>query len=444
MDAAALFLDLHYSDLPQPVRDRAQMCLLDLTAIAIGGAQTPLARIIADHAHCQFGGAHPMLLDGRGASPAGVALAAGMTIDALDGHDGFNPAKGHAGCGVLSALLAYAQATGRMSGAAFLTALVAGYEAACRIALVQHASVPDYHTSGSWVAVACAGLGARYLDLGADALAHALGIAEYHGPRSQMMRVIDHPTMLKDGSGWGAMAGVSAAYLAKAGFTGAPALTMATDHKAWSDLGQRWLILEQYFKPYPVCRWAHAPVEAGLSLCRAHGLQSAHIVRITVETFHESIRLAKADPATTEEAQYSTSFPLAVALARGGIAPSDVAGAALADPEIRRLSAATTLVEHPEANAAFPLTRRARVTLTLTDGREITSAWHQPRWDAEAPPTKEEIRQKYLQIAEPALGMQRASELKEAVARLPEEGLAPYLRLITQPISPRTTSGSAA
>ena len=54
-------------------------------------------------------------------------------------------------------------------------------------------------------------------------LRHALGIAEFHAPRSQMMRCIDYPTMLKDGSGWGAMAGVSAAYLAADGFTGAPA-----------------------------------------------------------------------------------------------------------------------------------------------------------------------------------------------------------------------------
>ena len=44
--------------------------------------------------------------------------------------------------------------------------------------------------------------------------------------RGQMMRCIDHPTMLKDGSGWGAMCGVSAAYLAADGFTGAPAVTV--------------------------------------------------------------------------------------------------------------------------------------------------------------------------------------------------------------------------
>ena len=56
-----------------------------------------------------------------------------------------------------------------------------------------------------------------------ERLRHAFGIAEYHGPRSQMMRCIDFPTMVKDGSDWGAAVGVSAAYLARDGFTGAPA-----------------------------------------------------------------------------------------------------------------------------------------------------------------------------------------------------------------------------
>ena len=79
-----------------------------------------------------------------------------------------------------------------------------------------------------------------------------MGIAEYHGPRSQMMRCMDHPTMVKDGSDWGAMCGVSAARMAKAGFTGAPALTLQTEH--WQHLGADLLILQQYFKPYPVCR----------------------------------------------------------------------------------------------------------------------------------------------------------------------------------------------
>ena len=74
------------------------------------------------------------------------------------------------------------------------------------------------------MAVAVAGVIARIYGLGAQASWQAMGIAEYHGPRSQMMRVIDYTTMLKDGSGWGAMAGVSAVEMAALGFTGAPAL----------------------------------------------------------------------------------------------------------------------------------------------------------------------------------------------------------------------------
>ena len=84
-----------------------------------------------------------------------------------------------------------------------MTRLVIGYEIATRAGLALHASVSDYHTSGAWNALAAAAIGARALKLDADWTRHALGIAEYNGPRSQMMRCIDHPTMVKDGSGWG-------------------------------------------------------------------------------------------------------------------------------------------------------------------------------------------------------------------------------------------------
>ena len=80
-----------------------------------------------------------------------------------------------------------------------------------------HGTVSDYHTSGAWVAVAVAALGVRLAGGDADTLRQAIGIAEYHGPRSQMMREIDNPTMLHDGSGWGAMVGVTSADLALAG-----------------------------------------------------------------------------------------------------------------------------------------------------------------------------------------------------------------------------------
>jgi hypothetical protein len=71
--------------------------------------------------------------------------------------------------------------------------------------------VSDYHTSGAWNALGVAALGCR-LRACPDTLRHALGIAEYHGPRSQMMREIANPTMLHDGSGMGALVGMMAAF----------------------------------------------------------------------------------------------------------------------------------------------------------------------------------------------------------------------------------------
>ena len=114
----------------------------------------------------------------------------------------------------------------------------------------------------------CAAVTARRLGLNEDQTRHALGIAEYHGPRLPMMRGVDYPTMVKDGSGWGAMAGVSAGLMAGSGFTGAPALTVEGADVAgiWADLGDRWLITEQYFKPYAVCRWAQPAIAGALAL----------------------------------------------------------------------------------------------------------------------------------------------------------------------------------
>jgi 2-methylcitrate dehydratase PrpD len=210
-----------------------------------------------------------------------------------------------------------------------------------------------------------------------------MGIAEYHGPRSQMMRCIDFPTMTKDGA-YGAMTGVSAVYLAQDGFTGAPALTIEQDDiqpDIWADLGDNWLVTQQYFKPYPVCRWAQAPIEGVLALRRAHNLTAADVENLSVETFHESCRLATRFPKTPEEAQYSTSFPAAVALVHGDVAPHHLVDDALNDSEVLRLSGAMDFTENDQANEAFPIRRYARTTLTLRDGRELQSDWMEPIWD---------------------------------------------------------------
>ena len=318
--------DTRFEDLSDDAVRFAKRHILDLLGTAVGGTKTDLSRIIRDHAAQHFAAGKKsarMVFDGRAVSPAGAALAGGMTIDALDGHDGQKLTKGHVGCGVFPVALALAEAEGVSDAQELLTSIVIGYELGSRAGIALHRTASDYHTSGAWVAVACAALGARALRLDQAKTREAVGIAEYHGPRSQMMRCIDHPTMVKDGSGWGAMAGVSAAYLAADGFTGAPAITVENDDVAdlWSDLGTRWYLFEQYIKLFPVCRWAQPPLQAALNLRQQHNLTSADIERVEVTTFHQSLRLAVRRPQTTEQAQYSTSFPTAAGLVRSRVGP---------------------------------------------------------------------------------------------------------------------------
>ncbi len=427
MNSAFRFIhDLRYDDLPEDVLRQAQRCLLDLIGTAAGGSVTDTSRLIRDHAARHFGagsgsGAR-LMLDGRRVSPPGAALAGGLMIDSLDCHDGHVLTKGHAGVAILPSLLALMDAEGDVSPREFLTALVLGYEIGTRAGIALHTTGCDFHSSGAWGATGCAALGARWLRLSEAQTREAIGIAEYHGPRSQIMRVVDHPTMVKDGSGWGAMAGLSAAYLAADGFTGAPALTWEADEVAdiWADVGSRWRILEQYFKAYPVCRWAQPAIEAALSLQRAHHLTVDQIGRVEVVTFHEGTRLSTRIPVSSDEAQYSLPFSVAAALVRGQVGAAEVSGAALYDAAILRVSEAIVLTEDEGYNAKFPVERWAHVVFHLPDGSVLRSAPLEARGGELNPLSDDDLREKYWRLAEPVLGTSRAQQIETCVARLVE------------------------
>jgi len=446
-----LFEFIHHTrhdQLPPHVLAQARRCVLDLLGVAAGGTQTQLSGIIRQHAADHFGsggqGAR-MLFDGRRVSSVGAALAGGMTIDSLDAHDGHVLTKGHVGVAVLPAILAFADALQSidalqsMDGREFLTQIVVGYEIATRAGIALHATACDYHTSGAWNTIACAALGARNLRLGPQKTREAMGIAEYHGPRSQMMRCIDHPTMVKDGSGWGAMAGVSAAYLAADGFTGAPALTLEADEVApiWADLGERWLILDQYFKPYPVCRWAQPAVEAALSLARAHHLKSTTIQSVQVWSFHEACRLATRLPTTTEQAQYSLPYSVASALRHGILGAIEVSDAALADAETQRLSNTMVLQEHSPYNNRFPAERWAHVRVTLLDGTTLDSEPAIARGNPENALPDDEINEKFLALSKPVVGALRAGQISATLFQVDQagSGFEEFLNLALEPVS---------
>jgi 2-methylcitrate dehydratase PrpD len=430
-------------DIPKPVMERAALLLLDTLGICIAATPMEAGVLGRETAYRLYGSSDPamtarMMFDGRPASLAGAAFAAATQTDNLDGHDGFNPVKGHIGVAAVPTLAVIAQHMPELTGPEALATLVVGYEIAGRAGLALHGTVSDYHTSGVWNALGVAAMAARLRGQTAHQLREGLGIAEYHGPRSQMMREIATPTMLHDGSGMGALVGISAAVMAETGFTGAPALTVEGSEAAryWSDLGTEWQTLDQYIKPYPVCRWAHAPIDAARELAAAHDVSHDRIDRIVIRSFANAVALFPGMPETTSQAQYSLPFAVAAHLVHGQIGLDQIAGAGLRDSDVARLVARTQLEVSAEHERLFPNHRTADVDLVLQDGRVLSSGLTHARGGPERPFGAAEIIAKFMGFAAPAVGEARAAAIRDACLGLSADGslFAALGRHLTEPV----------
>ncbi len=424
-DMARFACDLRYEDLPEELLALLRRSFLDTIGVAAIGATTEMARCARRAAQALFGagsaGTARVLMDGTALSPVGAAMAGAFTVDAVDAHDGSTPNKGHAGSAVFPALLAVADAKRTqeraMNGAAFAAHLAVAYEVSYRAGQAQHATTPDYHTSGSWTSTGVAVAVARMLGADADQIAHAAGIGEYHGPRSQMMRCIDHPTMLRDGVGWGAPSGVSAGYLAVAGFTGAPAQTCESEG-FWGDLGSEWwTVRDTHYKPYPCCRWAHPAIDAVQELMKDRSLNHQHIASVDIRTFHYATRLAGHRPTRLDEFSYGIAFPVATMIVRGQLGPEELRPEVLQDPDICRISQATRLIDDPVLTARSVKQRWAGVTLYSTDGRAFAAEPRTPRGDADQPMIDAEISKKFHLFADSTLGANRADRIEALAGR---------------------------
>lgn len=427
-------------DVPDAALDFTATLLIDTLGVAAGAASLDGGRIARDHA-VRFmnasdpADAAPMLFDGRLASLPGAAFAGATQIDNLDAHDGLNETKGHIGCAVVPALCALAEAKLDLTGREALTAMAMAYEIAARAAVALHSSVSDYHTSGAWNGLGVAALGCRLRGLDAETLRQALGIAEYHGPRSQMMREIANPTMLHDGSGMGALTGIMAFLLAEDSFTGAPAITVEDAPEVWADLGTRWSVAENYIKPYPICRWAHAALDATDAVMAEHGLKAPDIAKVEVRTFAEAAALFPGLPETTSQAQYSLRFALAARIAKGQVGPDEITGTGLSDPAVAAMMGHITITEDARHSGRFPAARWSHVTLTLTDGRTFASGDVHARGGPEAPMDLSEVEAKFHLMAQ-ALPAARRNAIWAMRTQLqdPDSRFADLLTLITTPI----------
>lgn len=423
MDPISFIHELSFEDLSPAVVHSVKRLLIDNLGVCITGRQTKLADIAYDHAASVYSGSHTRLwLDGRGVSYPGAVFAHASACDSVDMHDGFARSDGHVGVAVVPAVLALLHdKRGRaVSGRELIATTAVGYEIAIRAGAVLHATSQTHHSSGAWNAIAVAAVYARRFGLSALQTRHALGIAEYNAPRSLVMRCVDYPTMVKDGSGWGAMTGMSAGMLAEKDFSGAPATTVevgsdrrvqfeAAIAKEWKDLGQVFALQDVRTKEFAVCFWCQAPIYALRALQKEHRFTAGDIVKVVVVTYEKAMHLNHTRPGTTEEAQYSLPFSVAAGVVHGEVTGREVDGEELRNEQVLRLAQLITMEEDAQMSAEYYKGRcLCRVKVQLRDGRRVTSEDTVTEWDDVS---DEQLDAKFRTIAAQTLSAPRVDKL---------------------------------
>ena len=123
------------------------------------------------------------------------------------------------------------------------------------------------------------------------------------------------------------------------------------------------------------------------------------IERIDIATYRFASVMRNPDPPNYFASKYSLPHAAAVMVIRGNAGFAELDDSALNDPAIAALHHRVHVTEDPAMSAIAPRLRPARVTVSLTDGRQATRSGDSQRGDFQQPFTEAEIRAKFRELA---------------------------------------------
>lgn len=420
---------LRYEDLPEAVREKATLILRDgvgneIAASAISEPANAVIDLVKE-----WGGAPQSTIVGHGMKvPApNAALVNAMLGHGIELDDAHGTGLIKAGSVLVPSAFAVAELAGG-SGKDVITALVAGYDVAIRIAKAINPGHRQrgYHTTGTVSAIGAAAMSARLLGCNAEQTAWAMGLACMQSAGIQSY--LDDPCMAKPFSpGKSAYNGVLAAILASRGFTGPKkalesregflnAFTNEVRHEDLKDdLGRHFAIMEVGFKPHAACRYAHGPIDLAQVSYRDNGVRLRDVESVRVRMSELAIRQASKPVCTSlNAAMGSTQFSVALALTEGKNGLKEY-WQGFKQAEIHEGSTKVSLV--PEA--AYGLGgRQAALEVALKDGRTVKLSSKEPKGEPTNPLSPEELEGKYLAMTTMVLEEEKARAIGNLVMSL--------------------------
>jgi 2-methylcitrate dehydratase PrpD len=415
--ALAEFLaDTDYAALPGDAIQAGQRGLLDCLGTAVGGANSDAAGMALELVEESGGKPQATLIAaGKRAPLREAALFNGTAAHALDYDDTLSVPAAMAGL-----VLAEYHV---LSGREWLRAYVLGFEVAQRMtkAIGGWENARGWHMMGVAGVFGAAAAAALLLKLAPTQIVAALGIAASQAAGLVAM----HGFLTKPfHAGKAAANGLFAAQLATRGCTTGPALEgplsvsqamggIPTPDLA-GGLGRSYAIVDNRLKPFPCGRLGHAAIEAALKARAAHGITAEEVVSVKVHVEpHAQYLMGKSEPENGTQSMFSIGHAVAAGFSRGRVGPAEFSDEAVRDDGIAALRSLTEVIADSNCKPG-----EARIAVHTKNRGVVSAEVPVQKGYAANPLTHQDVREKFLSLAEPVLGSSRAQPAVELVYRL--------------------------
>ena len=375
---------LHSRPMTDELRAQARFCLLDEVACILAGIELQRDKL---NKYLDFFSGDEATVFGleRKASLQNAALANAMIGHVCDLDDGHRFSTVHLGSTTIPALLAVAEKE-NLDMEDVLRGIVIGYETGIRLGrCVQPAlRARGFHSTGVCGTIGAAMAIASALNFTKDEFKAALSAAATSAAGlNEMMENVS--TLKPYNAGRACHDGITAAYIAKAGFQ-PPYDAMWGKfgflHTACETFDEEVLTLEfddgynifgGYHKPYAACRHVHASVYGAVKAAELCDAKWNEISDIYISMYGQGIKgHDHTEIPSTVAGKMSGPFSVALCLKTGDAGVRSYTEENIHDEDILALTKKVRIEENPEFTALVPSKRAAEVTVSTYDGRKGT------------------------------------------------------------------------
>lgn len=432
---AAFCARLRWRELAPDVQQRTRELLLDLVGVALAGSRQPSSPPAVETALRLGGTSGSASVVGTGAKTSAVwaALANGTAAHAVELDDVTTESSLHPGVAVIPAAVALAQEQ-CAEPARLMEAIVAGYEITMRVGNALNpasAYARGFHPTGVAGVFGATMAAAHLLDLDVEQRVMALGIAGTMASGS-LEYLSDGAWTKRLNPGWAGHVGITAAHLARAGFSGPRSVfegrlgllhaysDAALPERLLDGLGAPLQVMRVSIKPYACCRYNHGLIDCILALRSSADFAPRDVEHIRLGVLSGGALLVadpieqKRAPLSVVDAQFSAPYAACAALVYGSGGMEVYSAERLRDPIVRELMGRTECYRTAELDANYPRQWPAEASIVLRDGRVLSRRIDFATGEPEHPVPLDALRQKFVSLAE----RRDAAELADRLLRV--------------------------